>query len=213
MCYICFIGDTVKKAHNRIDMVGKRYNDWLVLEHSHTNGKIPYYLCKCMAGCDKQFVVDGRNIRNGTSKRCVNCGFKNASKIRTGVRKSKLSAYDMRLNYLFGEKRKLALARGLAWELSIKQFEVLIFANCHYSGLPPSTTVNILKNKGLHSTWGDEGNITYNGIDRIDSSKGYIPGNVVTANSKINCAKNDDSVKDFLAWVKQIAIHQNWIKE
>lgn len=58
----------------------------------------------------------------------------------------------------------------------------------------------------------ENGTISYNGLDRIDSSKGYTIDNVVPCNHKINMAKNDDTTEDFLAWVKQIAVFQGWIK-
>lgn len=201
----------MKPAHNRVQMVGVTFNSWLILSHSHTNGKIAYYNAKCL-DCQGEFVVDGRNVRNGSSKRCVECGFKNGSKVRTGVRKSKLSASEMRLKYLFREKKKLANKRGLAWSISISEFEKLIFSACHYCGIAPSASVNVLKNVGLHSSWKEEGIITYNGIDRIDSSKGYEAGNMVTCCQICNKAKLAMSQADFLAWGLRFSSHQAKIK-
>lgn len=45
-------------------------------------------------------------------------------------------------------------------------------------------------------------------IDRIDSSKGYEPGNVVWCLCAINYAKNDYNVAEFLALLDDIARHR-----
>lgn len=38
------------------------------------------------------------------------------------------------------------------------------------------------------------------GIDRVDNTKGYVPGNVVTCCKRCNIAKNDQSMDDFTMW-------------
>jgi hypothetical protein len=44
------------------------------------------------------------------------------------------------------------------------------------------------------------GSFTYSGIDRIDSSIGYIEGNVVSCCSKCNTAKSDMPFDEFRVW-------------
>ena len=44
----------------------------------------------------------------------------------------------------------------------------------------------------------------YNGLDRIDSSKGYTNENTVPACKKCNIAKNDRSVNDFINHIELI---------
>lgn len=46
----------------------------------------------------------------------------------------------------------------------------------------------------------------YNGLDRIDSSKAHITGNVVSSCYNCNRAKNNLTTADFLAWVDRLII-------
>ncbi len=82
-----------------------------------------------------------------------------------------------------------------AFELSYEQFEKLLLGDCFYCGIEPSS---IYKNRGYNK------GIVYNGIDRIDSSKGYIKENVVPCCWQCNCAKQSFSVDEFYEWVKRI---------
>jgi len=49
--------------------------------------------------------------------------------------------------------------------------------------------------------------ICYSGLDRVDSSRGYVHGNVVPCCGECNYAKQDLSVDDFLASVARIQAH------
>jgi hypothetical protein len=46
-----------------------------------------------------------------------------------------------------------------------------------------------------------------NGIDRVDSNRGYVEGNVTTSCRRCNIAKNDMSLEEFKAWIKRVANH------
>ena len=52
--------------------------------------------------------------------------------------------------------------------------------------------------------------LKYNGIDRIDSSKGYISGNVISCCKNCNTAKNILSQKEFKDLIKRI--YDFWAK-
>jgi len=85
---------------------------------------------------------------------------------------------------------------GKKWALSDEQFRKLLNSNCHYCGIPPYK---------IHPRSTD---YIYNGVDRVDSSLGYIPGNVVTCCEICNKAKRDLTTEEFLAWVDRISKHQ-----
>lgn len=197
---------TKRKAHNRVDMINKTYNSWKVLEHSHTKGKISYYKCECLE-CNLEHVVDGRNIRNGSSKRCVPCGLKSTFKKQTGVEKSKKTPKQIAEYYLKNGMKKGALKRNKKWELSDSQFVELIYKNCSYCGVLPSTTVNPTNGHSLAFSRATECFVTYNGIDRVDSSKGYTSENTVTCCQQCNSGKLDYSVDEFKNWIKRAYNH------
>jgi hypothetical protein len=64
--------------------------------------------------------------------------------------------------------------------------------NCHYCEAPP-----VLDNRKL----------VRNGIDRVDSSKGYVTDNVVPCCRDCNVAKSDLSKAEFLNLVEKIYNH------
>ena len=47
----------------------------------------------------------------------------------------------------------------------------------------------------------------YNGIDRVDSSKGYLPNNVVACCTTCNRMKLDHSRNEFITHLKSIIAH------
>jgi len=55
------------------------------------------------------------------------------------------------------------------------------------------------------------GDYVYSGIDRLDSSKGYEPGNVVPCCKQCNWAKNDIAYDKFLEWIERV--HFNLIEK
>ena len=78
--------------------------------------------------------------------------------------------------------------RGYEFSLSHEDIKSLIIgANCFYCGKAPQ-----------YSEWiKDLGKIMFNGIDRVDNSIGYVPGNVVACCKQCNTFKSDISVKKF----------------
>lgn len=44
----------------------------------------------------------------------------------------------------------------------------------------------------------------YNGIDRMDNSKGYVDGNVLPCCSICNHAKHVMNYDDFISWINRI---------
>jgi 5-methylcytosine-specific restriction endonuclease McrA len=84
--------------------------------------------------------------------------------------------------------------RGHSFDLTTERFEALIQQECHYCGNPAG---NAISRHGLE--------LHYNGIDRLDSAKGYVEGNVVPCCGHCNKAKLNLSHDDFLRLVGRIA--------
>ena len=49
-------------------------------------------------------------------------------------------------------------------------------------------------------------------LDRIDSTKGYVPGNIQWVHKDINRIKNKFSMDELLSYVKKIAINYELFK-
>lgn len=82
-------------------------------------------------------------------------------------------------HYRLGAKQ-----RGLVFGLKKEQAYSLFKKPCAYCGASPDPL---------------------NGIDRVDSRKGYLTSNVVTACGDCNRSKGVRSVANFVAWAKRVA--------
>lgn len=94
-------------------------------------------------------------------------------------------------NYQRGAKQ-----RGLEFDLSFKKFKKLIQGNCVYCMSEPRT---YFKKEGARY------GVYYNGIDRVDNSRGYVKGNVVSCCKFCNYAKKKFSADEFRSWLRRVA--------
>ena len=87
--------------------------------------------------------------------------------------------------------------RNIEWNLSLEQWVEIVEKDCEICGSKP-----ILKEGKLHKRTGQQ--VPINGVDRIDSSKGYIIGNVRCSCSKCNYMKHRMDDEEFLNHVNKI---------
>lgn len=102
------------------------------------------------------------------------------------------------IHVLWTEYRNSSADRGLPFELSFEEFSDICSKNCHYCNRHPSLVFE-----------GRDGTSRYGGIDRVDSSKGYIHKNVVPCCQICNRMKLAMSLNDFITHVTKIVGHQN----
>ena len=86
---------------------------------------------------------------------------------------------------------RTASRRSIKWEISEKDWTDLAIQSCHYCGANPGNMIS-------------EYGFKYNGLDRIDSTKGYTLTNVVTSCKICNRSKSDMSQEDFYKWIKEV---------
>lgn len=94
--------------------------------------------------------------------------------------------------------RSSAKQRGIEWNLSEDEFKSLIKQNCYYCNERP------LRHQSV--SYRDDYELV-NGIDRIDSNKGYSIDNCVPCCNTCNLMKNTLSKEVFLDKVSQIYNH------
>jgi hypothetical protein len=100
-------------------------------------------------------------------------------------------------------------SRGWDFHLTLPQLKAVVSLPCAYCGREPS---NIKRNSYvvqgiLRRDVYPELIIHYSGLDRIDSSQGYIQGNVVPCCAGCNAMKSKLSLEDFLDSVGRICSH------
>ena len=98
-------------------------------------------------------------------------------------------------NALYSCYNKNAINRGLLFPITKEEFREITQKNCHYCGLPPS---NYFKYNFMY------GGYTYNGIDRVDNSVGYVNDNIVPCCKWCNQMKLAYTKEEFLSHISRI---------
>jgi hypothetical protein len=166
--------------------VGDRFGNWKVIEETKdADGKLEW-VCKCKCGRTRRIKTGLLRAKNMDIE-CWECA---ALTKRTGVDGT-----------LWGTIKRNAEARDLEvavdWEFCkalLKKQEY----RCALSGVLiwlPDCTSQVLDNMGTAS------------LDRIDSRKGYLPGNVQWVHKDYNILKMDWDEKDFIAMCCAVADH------
>lgn len=102
-------------------------------------------------------------------------------------------------NRLFGAYVSSANIRGIPFELTREDFFSYTHKQCHYCHVAPLTKAS--KRCGREPMNVDEYEFLYNGVDRIDNSKGYTKENCITCCGQCNKAKNMMSYDEYLEFI------------
>lgn len=166
-------------GRQRLDLDGKRFGK-LIAMNLRDGRKV-----KCICDCGTYTWTDIGNLTTGHTKSC-GCGEKEARKIAFGLAAR---------NVVLDNYRRGAQKRGLSWELTDTQFDILTSDICHFCKRPPSN---------LGKTNLPNGLFVYNGIDRLDNNAGYTTVNVVTCCKICNRAKRELSLTVFKQWIQDV---------
>jgi hypothetical protein len=175
------------------DIKGHKYNLLTVIEFSHLNPKSRHAIWKCRCDCGQEILTETRLLRNGRRKSC-GCLRR---KLVTGKRAKKWMGYeDLSLSKFNGYKND-AKRRGLIFEITIeeawRQLKLQGF-KCALSGEDIVLPVTTKSFDGTAS------------LDRIDSNKGYIKGNIQWVHKDVNVMKWDLSLERFKELCKKITL-------
>ena len=174
------------------DLKGQTFGRLTVIEHiGFTKSRNAIWKCQCVCGNVKD--VRSADLIKGTTQSC-GCLFKEVA----GSYK-KLDRGLAARNDLYAKYKRKAQARNIVFDLPIDVFETITQKNCYYCGIQPYRE-NRINNK--------TGSYIYNGIDRVDNTKGYVENNVVACCKHCNQAKSDMTVKEFDAWIIRLHNHR-----
>jgi hypothetical protein len=177
-----------EKSHLFIDLMGKRFGNIVAKEYVvfTTAGGKKEYRWKCLCDCGNWAYIRSKNLNDGSRIDCKSCSKKRQTKKQTLP--DKLSIFHR----IFRTYKRHAKNKSIPFELTTEMFSKIIQEQCEYCGEPPKKY--------------DDG-YNRNGIDRVDSSLGYVTGNIVPCCETCNRAKLDSPRKDFVKWIEKAYNH------
>lgn len=193
----------VDKNLNKIPYeIGYKLNYLEICQKVPSKGRTKY-LCKCV--CGKEKIFTSHSLRRSLD---LNCGCMNNASENHKNRK-----YDPQTSCLrtyYSTYKYSAKNRNLEFKLSFEDCLILFKQNCYYCGdypverqtIHPSDIKNN-KNK-FKSKNKDKFVLIANGIDRIDSSKGYTIENCQPCCEQCNRMKLDYTQEEFINKVNKI---------
>jgi hypothetical protein len=167
-----------------LDIIGKRFGHLTVMEQKKRERLVTKRLCRC--DCGKLTWLPTTAITSGHTKSC-GCWQGEFRKLKTG---------EAVRNQIFDDYRRGAGKRNLLWALTKSEFDLLLLGNCVYCKRAPYTTRKARRMNG---------DLTYNGIDRLNNILGYSPENTVSCCKICNRAKSDLELEEFMEWIKDIS--------
>jgi hypothetical protein len=186
----------------QLDLIGMRYNMLMVVEKlpSKVYGdkskyhKKRMWLCKCDCG-----NMTEANTGSLTCDKKKSCGCLTSTKSAENSIKSryKIAKQDAGYRSIYSSYKLNAKSRGFDFNIDFDYAVSILKSDCHYCGIEPSNTY-------MKSYY----NATYNGIDRVDNTKGYEMNNIVSCCKMCNIAKNNNTEEYFLQWVKRLSEYQ-----
>lgn len=163
-------------------VVGKKYGRLTVTSYDYETKK---YLATCDCGVTKGYR--GYSLKSGITKSC-GCLNKEARPHRH--KPEHLSAKkEIYKNYKHAAKR-----RGYSFDLDLESFVSFIEKECKYCGSLGSNISPLKAHKDYK----------FNGVDRVDNTKGYTKDNCVTACKICNNSKASLTLEEWDEWIENI---------
>lgn len=195
-CLKCRYGEIVarnkqKPKHWTVVETGMRFGHWTIVDKDDFKilGKIKERSYRVKCDCGEESYVRISFLTGGRSTRCENCRVSKGSK---KVGKINLS--------VIRRAREGAIARNIEWNLSDEYLAELLDkqnVKCALSGIDLC-----ISNYSIGSKRGRlETTIS---LDRIDSSKGYIEGNVQWVHKSINIMKSTLTQEQFIEFCRLV---------
>lgn len=181
--------ESLSKARPCKLRVGDKFGKFIIIATVKYPDEQRRFVCRCECGNEVEKSY-GDVKRGGVCRSC-------ADKAKV------LPNFLMIKKIKFNEYRQNASHTERIFELTFEQFITLIERNCSYCNASPDQyhTANRAK---MYNPKG----YRYNGIDRVDSTKGYTQENTVTCCKLCNGLKSNLLTSVFLNQIERIYQHQ-----
>jgi len=171
-----------------IDLTNRRFGGLLAVKRDGRRRGRVAWLCLC--DCGRSVKVATSDLTSGNT---VTCGCRCISHGHPGC-------------YIYSAYKSRARKSKTEFAIPQELFLSLIQLNCHYCGLPPSRTLSQKKDNKDPAYF----LFRWNGLDRVDNTRGYLLDNVVPCCADCNLAKKAVSAKYFLDWAQRLCCYQGW---
>jgi hypothetical protein len=179
------------KGKPRDDLTGQKYGRLTVTKQ--TDARIERSIAwDCLCECGNRRLVRGSALKSGNT---TSCGCYQKERQRSAVT---LPEGEAAFRRVYRGYRRRAKQKEWAFSLALDDFRELTKKNCHYCNSGPT---NLLTESPFNGVY------PYNGLDRVDTTLGYEPHNVVPCCKHCNVAKRAMTQDEFASWVDRIYTH------
>lgn len=183
------------------DLLGRKFGHLLVITRVGTkktpnNTYKPLWECQCSCGKKVKRTSESLLRSSRTKGKFTSCGCQRFALSQSNGKRNKgrtkpgTAKRDILCMYKHAAKK-----RGMSWELSDEEFFKITKSPCFYTGWLPDN---------VHKTQSGNEIYIYNGIDRLDSSKGYTKDNCVPCHKIVNRMKSDLTYDEFIRVIRAI---------
>ncbi len=178
----------------KVDLTGQVFGRGTVISKSGNKNNRTMWNMQCECGNTYQTATTSLQLGHTKSCGCLRQDIARRSTNQLHI-SNKRDITTAGLMMLYASYKSGAKKRNLVFDLTIDQFKDITSRYCDYCGIKP---LQIKTGRRSH------GQYTYNGIDRVDNTKGYTIDNVTACCKICNRAKREMSHAEFEQWLDQI---------
>lgn len=159
------------------------------------------WLCLCECGNEKVVVSDNLSSGKSNSCGCLKAEFLSRRGNQYGLYSDREEAL---LKVQYSHLKRRDKKKGFIDTMGFDYFRLLSKSPCKYCGLEYSKEIEDRLNESKKQKRLSDHILKCNGIDRVDSSKGYTKDNSVACCKYCNTAKNTMTEDEFYNWIKRV---------
>jgi 5-methylcytosine-specific restriction endonuclease McrA len=145
---------------------------------------------ECICDCGNVCVKKKKHLLYGKATKSCGCLYKEVKRAKPQKGVKSLTERYSQYKYAATIRRQ---GDGITFDISFSEFKSIVTGACHYCG---------------SVAFSSDDRHYINGIDRVDSNKGYTLDNVVSCCKHCNWAKRAFSVEEFNEWLDAVALHR-----
>jgi hypothetical protein len=187
------------KGKIKLDITGQEFGKLKVLKYYGHHKRQQHCCWECLCVCGNKKVIAHSSLVRGRSKSC-GCSYTHGNNHKCWRGHGEISGK------IFSHIKSHAIKRDQEFNITIEHIWNLFLhqdRKCALSGLPIRFSLSDKEHRKR---------LTTASLDRIDSNKGYIEGNVQWVHKDINWMKNDFDNQYFIEICKKVAQKnkENW---